>query len=117
MSFDTLLIDSCLVERYTTGVQDAYGEPARTWADHLTDEPCRLTPGSRPIGSASQAGVEHRTGAEVVVADYTLFIGDVDVTEQDRVTVDSVLYEILMVATRQNGVGNHHRELFLKAVR
>lgn len=116
MSFATLLISVCTVRRYTAGAQNPYdGRPAETWADHLTDEPCRLMAG---VGRGNTGtGMEVRIGAKLVVADYILFIGDVDITEQDRVIIDTVEYEILMVANRQNGTTGHHRECYLKTVR
>ena len=107
MSFECLLIHTCTIEK-NIGVADAYGQPADTWDDHLVDEPCRLVTG---------AGRELTVGAEVVVADYKLFLNDVDVTEQHRVVLDSVTYEILLVMRRANGFGNHHRECLMRTVR
>ena len=117
MSFTSLLIETCTVRRYTTGAADSYGKPVETWADHLTDQACRLMSGSRGIGSAASAGREFQVGAELVVADYIMFIEDVDITEQDRVVSGGVTYEILMVADRADGTASHHREVWLKAVR
>jgi len=108
MSFTDLLIHSCTVRRNSPGPADAYGYPAPSWSDYLTAQDCRLQP---------QKGREIRLLAEVVVADYVLFIADVDVTEQDRVIVDSVTYEILMVELMDNGFGGHHKELQLRVVR
>ena len=108
MTFTALLIDTCTVRRFTVGAADDYGIPAKTWADHLTDEPCRLQAG---------VGVEIKVGAEVVIADYKLFLDDVDITEQDRVIVDTVTYEILLVADRQDGVQEHHKECFMRVTR
>ena len=117
MSFTSLLIGTCTIERYTTGAADAYGTPAKTWADHLVDEPCRLMAGSRAIGSAAGAGGEILVGAKLVVADYILFIEAVDITEQDRVVSGGVTYEILTVADRADGMASHHKEVYLKTVR
>jgi len=69
------------------------------------------------------SGVEVKVGAELVVADYKLFLGDVTVTEQDRVniywgTVDAwVMYEILLVMNRQDGIDSHHKECLLRTAR
>ena len=115
MAFADLLISTCTVYRYTEGAQDAYGNPTLIWAAHLTDEPCRLMAGVS--GSNTSTGREFKSGAELVVADYIMFIGDVDITEQDRVVSDGITYEILMVADRQDGVASHHKEVWLKAVR
>jgi len=107
MSFDSLLIDTCTIRRYTEGAADAYGKPAQTWYDHITDEPCRL---------AAIANREVVVGAEVVIADYDLFIGDVDVTEQDRIVVEEVTYAILSVMLRKSFT-SHHKELLMRIVR
>ena len=108
MSFASLLINTCIVQRNTPGVADSYGQPTASWADHLTDEACRLM---------ATTGREVAVGAEVVIADYKLFLGDVDITEQDRVIINSVTYEVLLVGNRQNGTGSHHKECFMRAVR
>ena len=104
MSFDALLINSCTIWRYAEGVVDAYGVPDRTWAAHITDEPCRI---SYPKGRQIQRGTE------VIPIDALLFIGLVDVTERDRAVVDGVTFEILYVAPPQNGTAVHHYELSL----
>lgn len=108
MSFESLLINTCTIRRYTEGAVDTYGNPAKTWADHLVDEPCRLV---------SAKGREVESEAEVVVADYTLFVGDEDITEQDRVVIGSVTYEILLVERMQNDTSGHHKQLLLRTVR
>lgn len=108
MSLATLLINTCTVKRYVVGPVDAYGHPAKSWVDHLVDEPCRWsTPSNREV----------QVGAEVVIASLQLFLGDVDITEQDRVVLDGVTYEILSSSTRQDGAGEHHVECLLRTVR
>ena len=106
MSYTDLLIDSCTVQVFTDGAQDAYGNPAKTWTS--TSQACRLM---------HTTGVELKIGAEVVIADYKLFLGDVTITEQSRVEVSSVDYEVLLVSDRQNGVGSHHKECLMRTVR
>ena len=108
MSYTSLLIKNCTVERYTEGAPDDYGPPVLTWADHLTDEPCRLTSGG---------GREIKVGAELVVADYKLFVGDVDITEQDRIIIDSLTYEILLVENYADGSSDHHKQCWLRISR
>jgi len=95
---------------------DAYGNPVIVWAiaTGLGDEPCRLM---------STGGRELKIGAELVIADYKLFLGDVTISEQDRVWVYAgtikgwALYEILLVKDIQDGVDSHHKECFLRSVR
>ena len=113
MSYTSLLINTCTAQRNTAGAQDAYGTPADTWADHLTDIACRLKTGVGGEGG----GMEVTVGAEVVIADYKLFLGDVDITEQDRVIIDSITYEVLLVTDKQDGTGSHHKECFMRVVR
>ena len=108
MSFTSLLINTCTVRRYTAGAQDAYGNPAEAWANHIIDEPCRLMAGQ---------GREIMVGAKLVIADYVLFIDDADITEQDRVVVSGVTYEVLLVGPRQDSTVEHHKECFLRTVR
>lgn len=118
MSYQDLLINWCSVYRYTTGTPDAYGQPTvgSSWdvVPTLSDIPCRIEPAK---------GKEIVIGAEVVIADYKLFLGDVVLSEQDKVyvywgTIDAwVEYEILLVNDIQNGSDSHHKELFLRTVR
>ena len=108
MSYTDLLIDTCTVRRYTEGAVDDYGKPTLTWDDHLADEPCRLS---------ASSGREITIGAEVVIADYKLFLGDVDITERDRVILGGITYQVLLVTNRQNGTADHHKECYLQVVR
>jgi len=108
MSYTSLLINTCIVERYTEGAADAYGNPVKMWADHLVDEPCRWQ---------DTTGTELVIDAEVVVADDKLFLGDVDITEQDRVVIGAVTYEIILVTDKQDGLSSHHKECYLRTVR
>ena len=109
MTYTSLLINTCTVRRYPAGgVQDAYGQPARTWVDHLVDEPCRWsTPRNREV----------KVGAEVVLADLQLFLEEVDITEQDRVVLNGLTYEVLSASDRQDGTGNHHVECMIRVVK
>ena len=116
MSYASLLINSASVWRNTPGAADAYGTPVDNWAvvPALSGIPCRIQ---------DAGGREIVVGAEVVVADYKLFLGDVTLTEQDRVrvywgTVPAwVEYEILLVNNKQDGANSHHKECFLRTVR
>ena len=112
MSYLSLLINTCTTQRFTAGAPDDYGTPTLTWADHLTDIACRLS-----SGSTSTTGREIKVGAEIVIADHTIFLGDVDVTEQDRIVIDSDTYEVLMVVDRKDGATSHHKECYLRTVR
>lgn len=108
MSFTDLLISTATISRYTAGTADAYGVGAKTWANHLTAQPCRLS---------YVSGRQIQRGTEVVPVEALLFTGVIDVTEADRAVVDSVTWEILFVAARQDGTANHHLEIGLKRVK
>ena len=126
MSFASLLIHFCGIEADVGVTPDGYGNIIEDWQDiaGLEDFPCRLQAGT---------GTEVLVGAEVVVADYILFLDEetplgipVLVTEQNRVHVwrkDSSgawilkTYEILLVRDIQDGINGHHKECHLRTVR
>lgn len=110
MSYATLLINSCAILEDTGVIPDGYGHTIPVWTtvEDYGDIPCRLTAGS---------GREILVGAEVVIADYKLFLKDIVITEQNRVRIDTVDYEILLVSDRQDGMGSHHKECWLRTVR
>ena len=108
MSYTSLLIETCTTQRFTEGAVDDYGNPTLTWADNLVDQPCRLN---------SAKGRELKIGAEIVVADYKLFVLDIDITEQDRVVIGSLTYEILLVEEYQAATLDHHKQVWLRISR
>ncbi len=112
MAYLDLLIDTCTIQENVLGAANAYGYPDPDWDDLFADEACRLVTG---------VGVEVKVGAEVVIADYQLFLDDIQVTEQHRVQMSidgaTVTFEILLVKNRMNGVGDHHKECFMRTVR
>ncbi len=114
MTFASLLINTGQFERWTDGGPSEFGNPTRVYANHLVAQPCRLSLGGQ---KAAASGRERQNATEVTQVDAVLFCNDIDVTEHDRVTVDSALYEIVLVADRQNGTGDHHKELSLVRVK
>jgi len=113
MTFTSLLVDTCNIQRNTIGVQDAYGTPTASWANHLEGQSCRIYGFTPNFG----AGKEFYIGAKLVVADKLMMIADVDITEQDRVVSGGITYEVLMVTLRQDGHESHHKQCHLKTVR
>ena len=107
MSYATLLINAIVVRRYTDGGTDAYGNPTKVWADHLSIDGRISYPKGRQV----------QRGTEVVPVDAVLFLEEVDVTEDDRAVVDGTTYEIVFVATLQDSAGSHHMELSLVRVK
>jgi len=110
MSYTSLLINSTTILEDTGAAPDTYGNTIPDWTPvaGLVDIDCRLT---------ATSGREILVGAEVVVADYKLFLEDIIITEQNRVRMGAVDYEILLVTDRQDGISSHHKELFLRTVR
>ncbi len=108
MTYTSLLIDSCTTQRFTEGAAGADGVPVRTWADNLTDQACRLT---------TAKGRELKVGVEIVVADYRLFVQDIDIIEQDRVVIGSLTYEILLVEDYADSSSDHHKQVWLRISR
>ena len=110
MSYDTLLINTCVIYQDIGAVPDGYGTFTPDWqpVDGVEID-CRLM---------ATTGREIVVGVEVVVADYKLFVKDtVTITEQNRVRVGAVDYEILLVSDRQDGVARHHKELWMRTAR
>ncbi len=107
MSFTSLLINTCTTQRFTEGVQDGYGNPAKAWANNLVDQPCRWS---------TPKNLEIKVGAEVVIVELQLFMGDVNITTQDRVILNGNTYEAISVLDRQDGTGDHHKEIYLRRV-
>jgi len=108
MTFENLLINTCTIERFGEGVADAYGIKAKTWTATYTDEPCRHVSGK---------GREVRVGQETHIIYDELFVGDIDVTVQDRVIIDTETYQVVDMLIPQDGVGVHHKQLFLEIVK
>lgn len=113
MSYADLLINTCTTRRFSEGAFDDYGVRVKTWADGLTNQRCRLAPSS----GVGFGGREIKVGAEVVIADYKLFIEDVDITEQDRVIISGITYEVLLVEDFADSTATHHKRCWLKVVR
>lgn len=108
MSYKSLLINLCKIEYFTEGLPDPYGHPDLTWHTRYDDKECRLV---------ASTGTELKVGAEIVVADYKLFLEDVTITEQDRVTIDSKVYEILLVQDYADSLASHHKQCWMRISR
>ena len=111
MAITDLFNITCTISRYTEGAQDEVGQPDKTWADHLTDVDCRLM--AAPMG----AGREIKIGVEVVLAEYILFLGAIDVTERDRVIIGSISYEVLLITEYTDYSDAHHKKAYLRTIR
>lgn len=108
MTFATLLINTCDIQRFAEGITDSYGTPDKIWNPIYENEPCRHISGK---------GREVKIGQEVHIVYDELFIGDINVAVQDRVIIDTETYEVVDVLFRQDGIGGHHKHLFLEIVK
>jgi len=109
MSFATLLSNTCTIRRKSLGAADAHGHAVETWADSTTGVPCRLV---------TTGGNEKQANELIVIADYKLICGSsVDVTERDRIEIDSVEYDILLVSSIYGASSVHHQELKIRMIR
>ena len=118
MSYAGLLPQTCTIQRYTEGAQDAYGHPAQTWADLATSVPCR-----RMNAKGYETKADDKT---VVVADYVFFLKKGQaITERDRITtlklsgtaVDTATYEVLKVNAILGARKEDHREVWVQVIR
>lgn len=101
MSFEGLLIHALAIERATSGAEDEYGQPARTYATLATFRG-RIEPKSaREVAALSGAGA--------VISDHTLYARPRDLRESDRIRFDPAdgqLFEITGIRDPA-GAGHH----------
>jgi hypothetical protein len=110
MSYDDLLIHSLAVEQATSGSEDEYGQPVRTYTTLATFRG-RLTAKSvREVAQLHQAGG--------VVSDWTLHARPRDLREADRIRFDpddGRRFEIVGIRLI-SAAGPHHLEADLRLV-
>lgn len=111
MAFADLLNLTCTIQRYTS-TGDEWGQPVKTWADHIIDEPCR-----RVEVETNDRYAELVQGAKVVLADFEILLEPNDITERDQVILDSETYEILRVHDMYAESDAHHTKLYVRLVR
>lgn len=114
MALTDLLFQTCTIKRHSVDRYDDYGNPEYLWSNYLTNVPCRVN---------SSGGREVKVGAEVMLADYELFLSkdsdgyEADITEQDVIVVDGVAYQVLLVEAFHQRDSYHHKKAFLRLVR
>ncbi|GAH72242.1 unnamed protein product, partial [marine sediment metagenome] len=86
MTYISLLINECDIQEFTVApAPDGYGQPIKTWQIKVVggvsydDIPCRHVSGK---------GREVKVGQETHIIYDELYVGDIDVTVQDRVIID-----------------------------
>lgn len=103
MSFDALLDKTCAIRRVTT-VNDG-PEPSEIWADVATGVKCRIS-----MLRAIELAQLHQT----LSITHRLYLPHgTDITNDDRVVLDSTTYEVEMVNTNP-GSKQHHVEALIK---
>jgi hypothetical protein len=111
MAFADLLNQTCTIQRYTSA-EDDWGQPVKTWADYIEDEPCRVVE-----VESNDRYAEILQGAKVVLADFEVLLGPNDITERDQMILDSNTYEILRVHDMYEYTNAHHTKLYVRRVR
>ncbi len=87
------LPDVCKVQR-KTAVSDGGGGSNPTWADHLLDVPCRISPVAGGEAGTTGDRISDEATAVVTVAAYT------DVTAEDRFVIYEQIFEVKLVRRR-----------------
>ena len=109
MSFDSLLVHSCTVQRCTSTTVDGYGRPVNTWSNHLPNQACR-------VGTAKGRTVWN--GMQMVLADYIFYFPNIDITEQDRILYEGKYYRIVFVDHTSDSTSvHHHFQVFVEQER
>ena len=119
VSYDSLLIHRCTVQRSSSVLDDVLGQPIVTWANHLTNVPCRYYP--KEAAKAIEQETVHLTD---VPSYYVLHTRRRDISEADRITnitaggnvLDAGPFDIELVRYRADSLGGHHLELLMKRV-
>lgn len=77
--FDSRLVHSLVIERATSGAEDEYGQPSRTWAT-LSEVPGLVQPKTaRELAQLNSAGA--------VVSTYSIYARPTEVQPSDRIRV------------------------------
>ena len=97
----------CTIQRNTGTTKNPYNQTVPNWTDLATNVPCLLD---------ETQGKELPKEKDIVITDATLFLlGGQDITEDDRVVVGSVIWEVLYVGNP--GGKNHHKECAVRRVK
>lgn len=117
MSFDSLLVHSCSIERATSS-DDAYGNASLVWTEIYSGVPCRLIEKTDRL-------VDPQKAQSTFITSYMLLVlPEYDIKERDRITqIDLGVPRELPAAfviknvTLRNGVTARHSSLSLEAVK
>lgn len=104
MSFRGLLNTTCTIQRVVT--VNTGPEAGETWSDNSTSVPCRLS-----MLRAHEIGELHST----LSVTHRLYLPyGTSITNDDRVVIDSVTYDVEMV-NADPGSRQHHVEALVRA--
>jgi head-tail adaptor len=109
MSIERRFVHRLLIQRATSGAEDSYGQPSRTWSTLATVDGLVAVKSAREVALLSQGGAE--------VSDFTIFVLPTDVTAADRVRLvpfDGRVFEITGI--RDPAPTGHHLELDARAI-
>lgn len=106
MSFDSRLLHTLVIERATSGAEDDYGQPARTYATLATVAGLVQPKKYQEVALLSQAGA--------VVSTHTIYMRPTDLQEADRILYGGARYEVTGVRDAA-GIG-HHLEIDCRLV-
>jgi len=106
MSFAGLLKDTMTIRRWATTSTDDYGQPVKTWSNQYTNVPCRY--------EQTKTAIEIQTEKELVITRDRIFTEQEGIRETDRVVVNGLTFEVLLVRDVSDGTERHHSELFLR---
>ena len=114
MTYTSLLINECDIQEFTITDTDDYGHPVKDWQIKVVDG---VSYDDIPCRHVSGKGREVRVGQEVHIIYDELYVGDIDVIVQDRVIINLETYQVVDVLFSQDGIGGHHKRLFLEMVK
>lgn len=104
---NSFLPDTCTISRVTR-TKTAAGSYSEAWANLATDVACRLD-------SLSEAAEAQIAGASGTVAEFALAVAwNQDITEKDRVVLNTNTYEVVAVKSSQSWLV--HRRCLVKRV-
>jgi len=118
MSYISMLIHRCTVQRATLGVPDIHGQPSRTWGTLATGVKCNLQ--WRSVTEKTNDGLLVSRQSEVLFVPVSQ-----DITERDRIVnirnlagtlVDNGPFYVTQATRYRGRKKEHHRQLVLSRV-
>jgi hypothetical protein len=108
MSYNSLLIQRCSIERKTTTLNEQ-AQMRQTWSVIYTDIPCRLDKIGNFTSTLSQTPTGQTSRNEFV----GFFLKDQDISSGDRIYIDSTYLYVTPSLPVYDGKKLHHKEIFM----